>query len=207
MKKTLKIKKRIILFAGVLILLSACTKEEEPVKEVVTLQTDSQPVIEENENIPPGVAIFEEETETVEKTRYPEVEKIVKLYEHNGDDAWEQIEDTLSELKSKDPETGAKWEEIMILWKNINEEASSGIGYLNYDVLPDGLSESDDLCIVVLGFQLNSNGTIKDELKERLIVAKNSALKYPNARILCTGVPHSAARQGERRQLPERQPL
>ena len=43
------------------------------------------------------------------------------------------------------------------------------------------------LCIVALGFQLNPDGTMRDELIERLTVVKNSAEKYPHALIVCTG--------------------
>ena len=41
--------------------------------------------------------------------------------------------------------------------------------------------------MVVLGFQLNPDGSMKDELIERLKVALASAKKYPNAYVLCTG--------------------
>ena len=58
---------------------------------------------------------------------------------------------------------------------------------LHENVLPDGLPDTDELCIVVLGFQLNPDGTMKDELIERLTVALASAEKYPNAFIVCTG--------------------
>lgn len=52
------------------------------------------------------------------------------------------------------------------------------------DVLPDGLPDTDELCIVVLGFQLNPDGSMRDELINRLNVALRSAEKYPNAYIV-----------------------
>ena len=58
---------------------------------------------------------------------------------------------------------------------------------IHYDVLPDGLPDTDELCIVVLGFQLEPDGSMKEELVERLKTALSSAEKYPNAYILCTG--------------------
>jgi hypothetical protein len=73
---------------------------------------------------------------------------------------------------------GEKWERIMDLWETpitVNAE------------LPDSLPEDDTLCLVVLGFQLNSDGTIKEELEERLKVALSNSEKYPNAYIVCTG--------------------
>jgi DUF218 domain. len=58
---------------------------------------------------------------------------------------------------------------------------------IHENVLPDGLPNTDELCIVALGFQLNADGTMRDELIERLKVVLNSAEKYPNALIVCTG--------------------
>ena len=49
---------------------------------------------------------------------------------------------------------------------------------INNDILPDGLDNSNKFCIVVLGYQLNDDGTMKDELIGRLKVALDSANKY-----------------------------
>lgn len=122
-----------------------------------------------------------------EKKRYSEVEQIVKLYAKSGDSADSQIQELFTSLEGKDEDVANQWREILALWKMCNVNNKQMQFTLNYDELPDGLSQSDNLCIVVLGFQLNSDGTIKDELKERLIVAKKSAEKYPNSYILCTG--------------------
>lgn len=81
-----------------------------------------------------------------------------------------------------DADAADRWERIMPLWKEANTDLS-----LNYDVLPDGLPDTDELCIVVLGFQLNPDGSMRDELIQRLTVAKRGAEKYPNALIVCTG--------------------
>ena len=54
-------------------------------------------------------------------------------------------------------------------------------------MLPDGLPGTDELCIVALGFQLNPDGSMRDELIERLKVLKACAEKYPDALIVCTG--------------------
>lgn len=53
--------------------------------------------------------------------------------------------------------------------------------------LPDGFPEDDSLCLVGLGFQLNPDGTMRDELVERLKVMLSASEKYPNAIIVCTG--------------------
>ena len=55
--------------------------------------------------------------------------------------------------------------------------------------LPEGLEDTDQLCIIVLGFQLNPDGTMKEELIGRLETALACAKQYPNAWLLCTGGP------------------
>ena len=88
----------------------------------------------------------------------------------------------LKELRSVDADTAKRWESIMSLWKTVSADLT-----IHENVLPDGLPDTDELCIVALGFQLNPDGTMRDELVERLTVVLNSAEKYPNALIVCTG--------------------
>ena len=110
------------------------------------------------------------------------VEEIAVDYGTYGAKAEERINTLLDELSSADESAGARWKKIMDIW------TSPDLGQpVNYGVLPDGLPETDELCIVVLGFQLNPDGSMKDELLERLNVALESAEKYPNAYIVCTG--------------------
>ena len=110
------------------------------------------------------------------------IEEMVVDYGSYGDEADRRIDALLQELKAEDPEAAANWEQIMTLW----ESTSSGLA-LNYDALSDGLNDTDGLCLVVLGFQLEPDGSMRQELVERLRVAKRSAEKYPNALIVCTG--------------------
>lgn len=88
----------------------------------------------------------------------------------------------LEELAEISPEKGRQWEEILDFWAASSEEMT-----VNENVLPDGLADSNALCIIVLGYQLNADGTMRDELVGRLRAALKSAEKYPNAYILCTG--------------------
>ena len=53
--------------------------------------------------------------------------------------------------------------------------------------LPDDLPDDDSLCLVALGFQLNPDGTMREELVERLRVLLAASKKYPHAIIACTG--------------------
>lgn len=110
------------------------------------------------------------------------VEEIAVDYGSYGNEAKSRIDELLKELSSLDTGAGARWKKITDIWM------SPELGQpLNYDVLPDGLPETDELCIVVLGFQLNPDGTMRDELIRRLQVALNSHNKYPEAYIVCTG--------------------
>ena len=110
------------------------------------------------------------------------VEEIAVDYGSYGAEAADRIDALLKELSSRDAGTAARWKTIMDLW------TSPQLGEpINYDILPDGLPDTDELCIVVLGFQLNPDGTMKDELIQRLTVALRSAEKYPDAYVVCTG--------------------
>ena len=110
------------------------------------------------------------------------IEEMVVYYGTYGDEAAQVTAELLEELSALDPAAGAKWERVMDLWKSA--EAGPAV---HEGILPDGLPETDELCMVVLGFQLNPDGSMKDELIERLKVALASADKYPNAFIVCTG--------------------
>ena len=110
------------------------------------------------------------------------VEEIAVDYGTYGAEAEDRINTLLKNLADADKSAGTRWKKIMDIWR------SDKLGQpLHYDVLPDGLPDTDELCIVVLGFQLNPDGTMREELVERLTVALNSAKKYPNAYIVCTG--------------------
>ncbi len=91
------------------------------------------------------------------------IEELAVYYGTYGNDANKNIESLLTELDGIAPVTGEKWRSIIALWKSVNGDLS-----LHYDVLPDGLPDTDELCMVALGFQLNPDGIIREELIERL---------------------------------------
>jgi hypothetical protein len=116
------------------------------------------------------------------RSRQAIIEEMVVDYGSYGAEADARVEELLQELQTVDADAHARWTRIMALWKRENTDLA-----LHYDVLPDGLDDTDALCIVVLGFQLKPDGSMRDELIERLTVAKRSAEKYPKALIVCTG--------------------
>ena len=88
----------------------------------------------------------------------------------------------IDKLAALDKESADRWAAIIKYWNDANEK-----DFVNKDILPDGLPDDNSLCIVVLGYQLNADGTMKDELIGRLETALDNADKYPNAYILVTG--------------------
>ena len=110
------------------------------------------------------------------------IEEMVVDYGCYGDEANEHIRSLLKELRTADKDAAARWESIMALWKSSNEALT-----VNYDAPADGLPDTDELCFVVLGFQLAPDGSMRDELIQRLSVALRCAERYPNALIVCTG--------------------
>ncbi len=109
------------------------------------------------------------------------IEDLAVYYGRYGEGAREHVKTYLHELAEVDPDAGARWREVMELWRSADSLT------IHNDVLPDGLPDTDELCITALGFQLEKDGSMKEELVERLKVVLASAEKYPNAYVLCTG--------------------
>ncbi len=86
---------------------------------------------------------------------------------------------SLGSLGSTSPD---RWQKVSEAWKSTGD-------IIHALRLPEDLPDPDGLCIVVLGYQLNPDGSMRDELLERLKVALTCAGQYPEAWILCTGGP------------------
>lgn len=112
----------------------------------------------------------------------PYIQRMIQYYLHYQSDAREEIDTLLEYITDRDPGQGLLWRQIMTDWIYCNEEQA-----VTFGVLPDGLPRDDSLCIVVLGYGLNADGSMKEELVDRLVVALASALKYPDAYVCVTG--------------------
>ena len=112
----------------------------------------------------------------------PYIQRMIQYYLHYQQAADAEIETLLHYIESADPGQGALWRGIMEDWCWSNEEMP-----VNREVLPDGLPQDDSLCIVILGYGLHADGSMKEELIDRLVVGLASALKYPNAYVCVTG--------------------
>ena len=113
---------------------------------------------------------------------YNLVSDMVYAYADRQEAAADIIRSDLEKLTALDPALGSLWTKLMRTWSKVN----SGLT-VNPGVLPDGLPEDESLCIVVLGFQLESDGSMAPELLGRCETALRCAEKYPNALIAVTG--------------------
>lgn len=110
------------------------------------------------------------------------IAQMIGYYQFYGSAAHTDIARLQEQLAETDAEKAKAWGDIMAYWAYVNEEME-----VCTDILPDGLPTDDTLCITVLGYALNADGTMKDELIGRLQVALASAEKYPSAYVACTG--------------------
>ena len=113
---------------------------------------------------------------------YRLVSDMCYAYADRQEAAVDIISDDLARLSALDPALGELWGKLMRLWSSVNTELD-----VNDGLLPDGLPEDDSLCIVVLGFQLEADGSMAPELVGRCETALACAEKYPRALIAVTG--------------------
>ena len=156
--------KKISLFISLLSMVTAlvgCGNSEDLTEEIASIE-QSETVLEE----------------VVIPTAYESATRIINEYSSHK----EQIPNDISVLKSMNPSLGLSMERIIHYWDQINED-----DFLYTDGLPSNLPEDDSLCLVVLGFQLNPDGSMRDELIGRLETALSAYKQYPNAYLLVTG--------------------
>ena len=110
------------------------------------------------------------------------IRDLINYFQHYQGKARHDYDRILAQMADQDPALSRTWAGILDFWVYLNE----GMDVHN-DVLPDGLPEDDSLCIAVMGYYLKPDGSMRDELYDRLEVTLRSAEKYPNAYILCTG--------------------
>ena len=102
------------------------------------------------------------------------IERLVIAYAAYG----QRDDQALQALAAADSQLSDQWTRILELWETpvtVNE------------ALPEDLPGDDSLCLVALGFQLNPDGTMREELIARLQVLLAASRQYPRAVIVCTG--------------------
>ena len=111
-------------------------------------------------------------------------DKIIRDFVSDGVEGMDDIREILADYERLDRGMAELWTRIMDEWAALNTDL-----HLYYDELPDGLPTDDRLCLVVLGYALESDGGMAEELVQRCTVALAGAEKYPNAYVLVTGGP------------------
>lgn len=110
------------------------------------------------------------------------LQQMLCFYHHHQTAAKTDIYRLLESLRTIDPEKADLWESIFNWWFYAEEELP-----WNKTELDSDLPDDDSLCIVVLGYALAANGSMRPELTGRLALALRAAEQYPNAYVLCTG--------------------
>ena len=132
--------------------------------------------------------------------------ELISAYASGADK--DTIVQIIDEMAAIDPASADAWEHVLDYWDQVNKDRftniydglaeirdnviETGITTTAFDdvqLLPDDLPTDDSLCFVVLGFQLNTDGTPRKELIDRLITVTGCLQKYPDAYILLTGGP------------------
>lgn len=142
-------------------------------------ETTSEPVPEPT--VRPAPPVMQRDLH-YDKTSYDAITDILTEFRYNGTAARGKIDTLLETLKSRDTEQGTMWENIINYWIYANTDM-----VLNRDCLPDGLADDSSLCIVILGYKLENDGSMSDELVKRCEVGLTCAKQYPNAYIAVTG--------------------
>ena len=113
---------------------------------------------------------------------YDIITDLVYAFRMNGVSAYGEVQGYLTELEAEDAPLAKAWRRVMDCWEYVNTDLNT-----DHDLLPDGLPEDNSLCLVVLGYRLNNDGSMAEELTGRLEAALKNAQKYPNAYIAVTG--------------------
>ena len=110
------------------------------------------------------------------------VRKLINYFEYYQADAALDYALILAEMEKNDPALSATWQEILDFWLYLNEDME-----VQPKVVTEDLPTDDSLCIVVMGYYLKPDGSMRDELYERLKVTLAFAEQYPNSYVLVTG--------------------
>ena len=110
------------------------------------------------------------------------ISEMIMYYQTYQEEANTDIQRLLSELEKVDAKKAEAWREIMNYWSSVNAE-----GFANIGTVPSDLPNDNSVAIVILGFALNDDGTMKEELIGRLQTGLDIANAYPNSYVVVTG--------------------
>ncbi len=158
-------------------------KENMPREDESSLaESDEETGAEPEEKQPEPPSAREMSPFRYDSRSYQLVTDIVYAYKKQAPDRDRIIAADVAALKEHDQALGEAWEGIMEYWDYANTRME-----LHYDRLPEDLPQDDSLCIVVLGFQLEPDGSMSPEMHGRCQLALRAAEQYPQAFIAATG--------------------
>ena len=107
---------------------------------------------------------------------------LIAYYKSYQESAATDIQRVLESMALIDAEQAEAWTQIMDYWSYVNTDMVVNIG-----TVPENLPEDNSVAIVILGFALNDDGTMKDELVGRLQTGLAIAEAYPQSYVVVTG--------------------
>lgn len=110
------------------------------------------------------------------------ISQFIGYYTDYMEDSVTDIERILVQLKSVDKKKGEAWEKIMHYWLEVN-----GPDFTHVGEVPQGLPNDNSMSVVIFGFALNDDGTMKEELVGRLETGLAIAKDYPQSYVVVTG--------------------
>ena len=110
------------------------------------------------------------------------IEDIITIRGNYGQKADAKVDSLLKELEELDESEAGLLRKTIDYWNYLDRDLQ-----INTGDVPEGFPDGDNLCIVVLGYALNKDGSMQDELIGRLTTALDLAEAYPNAYVMCTG--------------------
>ena len=110
------------------------------------------------------------------------ISQLIGYYTDYMEDSVTDIERVLVELKSVDKKKGEAWDSIMHYWIEVNSP-----DFTHVSEVPQGLPKDNSMSVVILGFALNDDGTMKEELVGRLQTGLAIAKEYPKSYVVVTG--------------------
>lgn len=111
-----------------------------------------------------------------------QVKQLIVYYKEYQENAETDIMRVLDEMRAINSGKAKVWEEIMDYWHYVNTDMTVNVG-----TIPENLPTDNSLAIVILGYALNADGSMKPELIGRLQTGLSLANAYPNSYVVVTG--------------------
>ena len=156
--------KRLMILSAALLLCGCGTIQESEIQEQTSQTAASATMVSTAAETTETQVTEPEEKVVVTHTDTQQVIQEMILYHGHYDRAADQkVQHLLKELTLMDERKGKLWTDIMAYWDYANNDLPVNVG-----TVPEGLPEDDTMAFAVLGFELNDDGTMQDELAGRL---------------------------------------